>query len=112
MALKLKTITFNHNPADPTVSALNIRRNKDFEVLVPEYDIANPRPAVEQCAAYAIAPTTAQAVTVALGFGLGQPAQAAFEVKASGGGVLGAIAPFPITFNNTATTAATVPLSA
>ncbi|MEO8450567.1 MAG: hypothetical protein ABI647_12280 [Gemmatimonadota bacterium] len=112
MALKLKTITFNHNPADPTVSALNIRRNKDFEVLVPEYDIANPRPAVEQCAAYAIAPTTAQVVTVALSFGIGQPAQAAFEVKASGGGVLGALAPFPIAFNNTAQATAAVPLSA
>ena len=43
MALALKTITFNHDPFSASNSALNIRRNKDFDVPVPEYDAAIPR---------------------------------------------------------------------
>lgn len=58
MALQLKTITFNHDPLSASTSALNIRRNKDFEVAVPEYDAAIPRTPAESCAAYAKLETT------------------------------------------------------
>ena len=112
MTLTLKTITFNHDPADPAVSALNIRRNKDFEVLVPEYDTADPRPAVEQCAAYSIATTAGHPVKVVLSFGLAQPAQVTYEIKAHGGGVLGPLAQFTVAFNGTVAAVASVPLAA
>jgi hypothetical protein len=87
MPLVLKTLTFDHDLSGATTSALNIRRNKDFETALPEYDSAIPRNAQEQCAAYAIAPTRNQAVFVRCVFEL--PANTGFEVKASGGGVLG-----------------------
>ena len=64
MPLSLATITFNHDLAGATTSALNIRKNKDFETALPEFDSAIARSAQEQCAAYAIAPTRAQAVFV------------------------------------------------
>ena len=37
MPFSLKTITFNHDLSAATTSALNIRKNKDFETALPEY---------------------------------------------------------------------------
>src|SRR6267142_166350 len=87
MPFNLKTLTFNHDLGAATTSALNIRRNKDLETALPEYDSAIPRSAQEQCAAYAIAPTRNQAVFVRCVFEL--PGGTGFQVKATGGGVLG-----------------------
>ena len=87
MPFSLQTLTFNHDLSAATTSALNIRRNKDFETALPEYESAIPRSAQEQCAAYAIAPTRNQPVVVRCVFEL--PGGAGFEVKATGGGVLG-----------------------
>ena len=87
IVLNLKTITFNHDLTDATLSALNIRQNKDFETALPEYDSAIPRSAQQQCAAYAIVPTKGRAVFVRCQFTL--PAHGVFEVRATGGGVLG-----------------------
>lgn len=91
MALALKTVTFNHDPFSASTSALNIRRNKDFEVPVPEYDAAVPRTPAESCATYAKLETTAQPVFVRVELtrtGGGNPH---FEVRAQGGGLLGAL---------------------
>ncbi len=89
MSFTLTTITFNHDLSAATTSALNIRKNKDFETALPEYDSAIPRTAQEQCAAYAIAATRGQAVFVRCSFELAPAGVATYEVKASGGGVLG-----------------------
>lgn len=89
MPLILRTITFNHDLAGTTTSALNIRRNKDFETALPEYDSNIPRSGAEQCAAYAIKATKNQSVFVRCVFEL--PGNAAFEVTATDGGVLGAL---------------------
>lgn len=89
MALTLRTITFNHDPFSAVVSAMNIRRNKDFEVPVPEYDAAVPRTAAESAAAYAMQETAGQPVFVRVEFtktGGGNPH---FEIRALGGGLLG-----------------------
>jgi hypothetical protein len=102
--IALKTITFNHDTASASTSAMNIRRNKDFEVSIPEYDAAIPRTPAESCAAYAKLETTAQNVfvrTVFTGSGGGNPH---FEVQALGGGVLGALDPQSIDFTGGATT--------
>ena len=87
MTFSLKTITFNHDVTSATTSALNIRKNKDFETALPEYDSAIPRNAQEQCAAYAIATTSGQEVFVRCMFRLDTAAIADFEVRATGGGV-------------------------
>lgn len=105
MALTLKAITFNHDPASASISAMNIRRNKDFEVPVPEYDAALPRTAAESCAAYAKQETAAQQVVVRVELtrtGGGNPH---FEIRAQGGGLLGALDPYAVDFTGGATSA-------
>jgi hypothetical protein len=109
--LTLRTITFRHDPGNPAVSALPIRRNKDFEVLVPEYDSAVPRSPAEQCAAYAIGPTSGQPVTVALELEAAAPTNQPFEVRARGGGILGGLAPFVVDFGGGTNAAVSVPLA-
>jgi len=104
MNISLKTMTFNHDPSSASTSAMNIRRNKDFEVPLPEYDAAIPRTPAESCAAYAKQETAAQNVfvrTVFTGIGGGNPH---FEVRALGGGMLGALDPRPIDFTGGADT--------
>lgn len=91
MAIELRTISFNHDVTQATTSALNIRRNKDFEVLVPEYDKSQPRPATQQCAAYAIDATHNQPVFVRCTFARTGAGGASWEVRATGGGVLGSL---------------------
>src|SRR5688572_6789198 len=91
MALNLKTITFNHDLASATTSALNIRRNKDFETALPEFDSAILRTPQQQCAAYSIATTRNQAVFVRCVLAMPSGAPASVEIRATGGGVLGAL---------------------
>ena len=99
MALQLKTITFNHDPLSASTSALNIRRNKDFEVAVPEYDAAIPRTPAESCAAYAKLETTGQNVIIRVGLQIPSAANITYEVKASGGGVLGHLDTVQVAFS-------------
>lgn len=110
MALALRTIEFNHDPNSAVTSAMNIRRNKDFEVLVPEYDSAVPRSPAESCAAYSIADTARQSVFIRVTFGI--PAAVGtttYEVRALGGGVMGPLAPVAVVFAD-GNTVATVEL--
>ena len=99
MALQLKTITFNHDPLSASNSALNIRRNKDFEVPIPEYDAAIPRTPVESCAAYAKLETTGQNVIIRARLQIPSPTNVTYEVKASGGDVLGHLDPVQVVFS-------------
>ena len=103
MALTLRTITFNHDLSSATTSALNIRRNKDFESALPEYDSTIARPPQQQCAAYAIAAVRGQPVFVRCQFVLAPPATGSFQVKATGGGVLGRLDPVVVTFSGAGT---------
>jgi hypothetical protein len=99
MALQLKTITFNHDPLSASTSALNIRRNKDFEVAVPEYDAAIPRTPSESCAAYAKLEITGQNVIIRVGLQIPSAASITYEVKASGGAVLGHLDTVQVAFS-------------
>jgi hypothetical protein len=102
--IALKTITFNHDTASASTSAMNIRRNKDFEVAIPEYDAAVPRSAAESCAAYAKLESTKQNVFVRAMFAASGGGNPHFEVQALGGGLLGALDPQPIDFTGGGTT--------
>jgi hypothetical protein len=112
MSLSLKTITFNHDLTSATTSALNIRKNKDFETALPEYDSAIARPPEQQCAAYAIASTRQQAVFVRCSFLPAPAATASFEVKATGGGVLGELQVQTVAFSGPAAVTVDFPLLA
>jgi hypothetical protein len=98
MALELHTITFNHDPNSALTSALNIRRNKDYEVPVPEYDSSIPRPPEQSCAAYAKTETEGKNVYIRVNFKIPAPANITYEVKASGGEVMGNLDPFQVIF--------------
>jgi hypothetical protein len=111
MPVTLRTITFNHDLASSTTSALNIRRNKDFETALPEYDSTIPRTAAQQCAAYAIARTRGQAAFVRCTFEVAGGGGHHFEVRATGGGVLGELDPVAVTFGAGATASADFPLA-
>ena len=111
MSLTLNTITFNHAPNSAVTSAMNIRRNKDFEVLVPEYDVAAPRPAAESCAAYSIAETTGQNVVVRVTFTIPAAAHATYHVRASGGGVLGQLDSIVVKFTGGTMCTVDIPLN-
>jgi hypothetical protein len=103
MPLALKTITFNHDPFSASTSALNIRRNKDFEVPVPENDAAIPRTPAESCAAYAKQETTAQPVFVRVELTNTDGGNPHFEVRAHVGGLLGALDAQAVAFTGGAT---------
>jgi hypothetical protein len=98
MALALKTITFNHDVLSATTSSMNIRRNKDFEVPVPEYDAAIPRTPAQSCAAYTMQETKGQNVFVRVTFSLSPATGGTFHVRATGGGILGALDAQAVTF--------------
>ena len=111
MPLTLKTITLNHDPNSASTSAMNIRKNKDFEVPIPEYDASIPRTPAESCAAYARLETANQQVTVRVNFEIPNPANISYEVRAAGGGVLGSLNPVTVTFMNMASATVNISLS-
>lgn len=111
MPFSLKTITFNHDLTSAGTSALNIRKNKDFETALPEYDSAIARTPQQQCAAYALAPTRNQAAFVRCTFELSPAGTSSFEVKATGGGVLGNLDARLVSFPGAATVTVDFPLA-
>jgi hypothetical protein len=96
MPLELKTITFNHDPASSATAALNVRRNKDFEVPTPEHDGAIARPLANAAATYSIADTSGQNPFVRVKVGVAGGTDTQFEVRAHGGGVLGSLDPVSV----------------
>jgi hypothetical protein len=103
MSLELNTITFNHNPSSASNSAMNIRRNKDFEVPIPEYDRAIQRKPRDSCAAYALAETARKNVFIRVNFQISTPANPTYEVKATGGGIMGQLGPIKVKFTEGST---------
>lgn len=99
MALTLRTIEFNHDPNSAVTSAMNIRRNKDFEILIPEYNSAAPKPRAESCAAYSIADTARKNVVIRVIFEIPvATGMTSYQVRATGGGVMGPLAPVTVVF--------------
>jgi hypothetical protein len=112
MSLELTTITFNHDPSSTSNSAMNVRRNKDFEIPIPEHDRANPRTPRESSAAYAIAETAETTVFIRVTFRIPSPSNPTYEVQATGGDVLGQLDPIQVMFTELATSQAVdIPLT-
>lgn len=101
MSLHLQSITFNHSLTSADTSALNIRKNKDYEILLPEYDTQGLIVPTLTHAAYAIRPTRGKRVFIRMVFSLSTPSMiepVSFTIKADGGGILGKLDPFTVTF--------------
>jgi len=96
--LKLVAISFNHDSASLNADAINVRRNFTQGISVPECTVGKTL-ATDSPAAYAIKETQGNKITIKAKFTI-FPKSAKAEIKADGGGVLGAIDPQIVTFTN------------
>jgi hypothetical protein len=94
--VELAGIKFDYDPTATAVDALSIRRSYTTEVPAVQWTKALTKPE-ESPAAYAIARVTGKTVTMQASFLVTGGATSA-KVKADGGGVLGAIDPFTVSF--------------
>lgn len=91
-------IKFNYDQSRLSNDALNIRTDRLHDVPVPEWDRSKVL-AVDSPAAYALKETTRQQVYIEARFRI-DPPHPDGRVKASGGGILGAIDPITVHFVN------------
>jgi hypothetical protein len=96
--VNVAAIMFNHDPASLTRDAMNIRRNFDENVMVPEWVSPLSWFPRNDPAAYCAQETAGQTITIKVRF-RASPGVASAEVRASGGGVLGPIPAFGVIFD-------------
>jgi len=97
--LKLVAIKFNHDSASLSGDAMNIRKNFTQTVAVPEWTAGETLPA-DSPAAYAIKETKGKTITIKAKFTVTSNSVTKAQVRARGGGVLGAIDPQTITLGS------------
>jgi hypothetical protein len=107
--IQLEAITFNHSAGAAATSALNVRINGATATPIPEY-VHGP-PAVSHAAAYAMDATAGQATFARARFSRPAGAPDSFEVRASGGGVLGRVRQFTVEFDKASSVEVDFPLS-
>lgn len=83
---------------------MNIRRNQDHEIQLPEYRKETASIFEFNCAAYAIAETEDQNVYIRVGFAIPPGADRQWEVKATEGDIMGSIDPIQVNFSPDSTT--------
>lgn len=98
-SVDISAIKFNWDASGAAVDALSIRRNYAKHIPVAEWTKGETG-AAQSPAAYAIADTSGKTVTIQAKFVISDPTVTSAQVQASGGGVLGAIDPFTVTFKN------------
>src|SRR5260370_35489501 len=93
--MELTGIKFNYGQSTGTVNALSIRQNFTTGVAVPEWVKGKPLPKSSP-AAYSITAVAGKIITIQANFAADPGAPAMVDVRADGGGVLGAIDPTTI----------------
>lgn len=88
--VKVEAIWFNHDGSALTDDALNIRKDLNTTVELPEWKTGEIQPE-ESPAAYAIQETTGRTLTVKVKLSIAPTSVGQAEIKAEGGGVLGAL---------------------
>jgi len=109
--IQLETVEFNHDPTDPTRSALNIRRNAKGTIPRPEWKRGKSTSPEDAPAAYSIASTDGQAVTVRATLRNTDAVPASVEIRATGGGPLGALDTVRIDLHGGAEASVDMPLT-
>jgi len=104
MTLQLVSIAFNYDQTSAANSAINIRRNRDYEIPIPEFSKETIWDFNYNCAAYAIAETLNETVYIQVEFATLPTTVRTYEVKATGGGIMGNLDPIQIVFENGAAT--------
>jgi hypothetical protein len=98
-AVDVGSVKFNYDPTASAVDALSIRKNYTKDVAVPEWTKGKTT-AEQSPAAYSIAAVTGKTITIQARFVVNSSAPVQAQVRADGGGVLGAIDPFTVSFKN------------
>lgn len=96
--VRVEEIKFNHDPSSHTIDALNIRKNYDEEVIVPEWRRKQTRRPEQSPAAYSILDIDMNRVTIKVRFSVTPPNCTRAEIKAQGGGILGDVKPMTVNF--------------
>jgi hypothetical protein len=93
--LRLEAIAFNHDTTACTHDALNVRRSQVLPVLAPEWQAGVSRRPVDSVAAYAIAETRGNPLTIRANVRRLDPSVQSVEIRAVDltGGVLGSVKP-------------------
>jgi hypothetical protein len=93
----ISAIKFNHDPSNASVDALTIRRNATTDIVPPEW-VKGKTLAAESPAAYAVSLVGGNVITIRARFVVttAQPVQV--QIRADGGGILGAIPEFTVSF--------------
>ena len=87
--MELNGIKFNYSPSTDAVNALSIRQNFATAVATPEWVKGNAL-AQSSPAAYAITAVAAKVITIQASFAVSPDEPVTVDVRADGGGVLGA----------------------
>ena len=93
--MELTGIKFSYGQSTGTVNALSIRQNFTTDVAVPEWVKGKTLPKSSPVA-YSITAVAGKIITIQASFAADPGAPAAIDVRADGGGVLGAIDPTTI----------------
>jgi hypothetical protein len=96
--VSIKEIKFNHDPSSHTIDALNIRKNYDEKVIIPEWRRRQTRRPEQSPAAYSILDIDTNRVTIKVRFSVTPPNCTRAEIKAQGGGILGDVKPMTVNF--------------
>jgi len=108
--MELTGIRFNYGASTGTVNALSIRQNFATEVAVPEWVKGKTLPKSSPVA-YSITAVAGKIITIEASFAADPGAPATVDVRADGGGVLGAIDPTTINISGGASVPEFVALS-
>lgn len=110
--VSLAAISFNYDPTAQAADAMTIRRDYTQKVDTPEWVPGRTR-AEESPAAYSIQSIAGKTVTIQAKFFINTTDPVTVQVRASGGGLLGDIDSFTVTFRNGVSTPefVTVPLN-
>ncbi|KYK31230.1 MAG: hypothetical protein AYK19_04105 [Theionarchaea archaeon DG-70-1] len=97
--IDIEAIKFNHDTSSLTSDAMNIRKNKNEDVEIPEWKKGENDPK-DSPAAYAIKETENEQITIEAKFTIDPPTIKQAKIKAEGGGILGKIEPTVVEFEN------------
>ncbi|PKP26450.1 MAG: hypothetical protein CVU06_03475, partial [Bacteroidetes bacterium HGW-Bacteroidetes-22] len=95
----IAAIQFNHVVKSATYDAIDIRKNNTQPVDVPEW-VANRNIATESPAAYSIAGVSTNPIKIKAKFMITSADNIQAEIRATGGGILGAVDSFTVNFKS------------
>lgn len=109
-AVSLAGISFDYDPVGTAVDALTIRKNYGSDISVPEWVPGKALPEDAPCA-YALSLIEGKTPTIQVELEIPTSTTRTTMIQATGGGILGAIDPTPVTFGSGTSVTITLYLS-